>query len=647
MAGPAFINANDPNRSQGFSVAAGTMELEDTQVPALFEAMEQGDWLKAIRLLEAIGESESDALIRDPSGMLRPLSSLQSNVIAELPEEGRRTFRMMYDPIAEKDLADALALIDPGEQHVALTKLLDGYALCDAAALAADRLGDLQYERGHFNEAARSYAFAAQHPEGDVDDPLLLAKRLHALARGGEWDAFDEMAQYARFRRGESMVQLGGRDEPLNAIIDRLTRDRPETAVTPEPQDSALPFPRGAYPSAQFTLVEEHTVTQIGRAVAQRNVGISGNAVSRADAVAADGRLYTLALGQLNAIHPDTGETLWTHGNAEDLAQRITQQAHSITQGYYQTLHVEDDVLVVTAHDPNRLDIARLRVHDKATGEPLWNSMQMPGHHADDSFIGEPAVRDGVVYTVVLDRRGNNRMHLVAAGLRDGGAGWSVDLGQPPIDPNWGQPMGLAPRIAIGERHIVVLTNNGALIAVDPIRQEIAWALSYSILQSNPWGRGRGMPVMTGPPGGVAAQDGVVLSKDTHDNRLNAIREHDAARLWSVEVEHQSTLIHTDSRHAYLLGDQLVAIDIATGERVWWTDHHGDAGQSPSFTQTHALIAGPRRMCRIDLTTGKVDGYRDDIPAGSEGSPTLLLNRGVAIIRPTGITVYETEPGDE
>ena len=132
----------------------------------------------------------------------------------------------------------------------------------------------------------------------------------------------------------------------------------------------------------------------------------------------------------------------------------------------------------------------------------------------------------------------------------------------------------------------------------------------------------------------------------TTDNQLIALRESDTVRMWSAKIDPGATLVHTDSRHAYLLGDELVAIDLASGERAWWTSHHGSAGIAPAFTATHALIAGPRRTCRIDLATGKVDGYREDIPAGASGSPVILFNDGVAVVGPTGVRIYETDADD-
>lgn len=635
---------SDSMRADGFAVQAEVAELGDTQVPALFQAMQEEDWLAAIRLLETLGEDQSEVLIRDATGMLRPLSTLKVQVLAELPAEGRRTFRTMYAAASAKLLDEAMSAEDPAAQLALLTALVEDYALCEAAMHAADRLGDLHFERGHFGEAAQAYAFEAEHIDGDPDDPRLLAKRLHALARGGDWAGFDDLADYARFRRGDATVRLGGEDLTLDAVADKLASGRPEDGAAPVLGPATIAFPRGAYPSAQVTLLEERTIGQLQQAMSNRGVMVNAADLARPVVVAADGRAYAMALGQVTTLGPDTHETVWTQGNADEMAQRIVQQPHQLTQGYYQSLSVHDDVLVTTAHDPGRLDLARLQVLDKATGEVVWDTQTNGGAFTNQSYIGEPVARDGLLYTVAQDRRGGNELSLVVFSLRDGEVRWSVPLGRPAHDPNWGQPVDLAPRLAVGERYCMVLTNNGALIAIDPIRREVAWATSYGVLPS---GRMRGMMGQSGAPGGVAVRSGVVYSKDTRDDRLVAIRERDAVWLWSADVDPRATLVHTDARHAYVLGDELVAYDLETGERVWWTSHHGDSGRAPSFTDTHALIAGPDRMCRIDLTTGKVDGYREDIPAGSTGSPTVLLRGGVAVIGPTGLTIYATEAADE
>src|SRR5690606_19376884 len=77
---PFMEGGLDSTRSQGFTVAAGATEFQDTSAPALFTALQNEDWIAVVRLLETLGNDNGQALIRDPSGMLRPLSTLRRQV---------------------------------------------------------------------------------------------------------------------------------------------------------------------------------------------------------------------------------------------------------------------------------------------------------------------------------------------------------------------------------------------------------------------------------------------------------------------------------------------------------------------------------------------------------------------------------------
>lgn len=637
-----IVNPEDAGRESGFDVAAGVTELADTQAPAVFDAVDAGDWQAVIRLLETLDQGEQTTLIRDNSGMLRPLSTLKAQVMADLPPEGRRTFRMMYRPVAVKMLADAQGIADPAQQSLALAEVVERYGLCAAASEAAQQLGDLHFEGGRFNESARYYAFASEHPVGDPDDAQLIAKRLHAFARSGDWAGFDTLADYARFRRGGASVRVGGETVTVNALIDVLGTDRANGPAIPQHVGRPLGFPRGAYPSAEIQVLSPSIWKIVQHSMMNQRVAPSADELTRPVALMADGRLYTLALGQLTAHAPETGEPLWAAGNAEESARQVSNWSNQLAlSGIHQSLSLQGDTLLATAHDPQQMDMARLYAYDKATGDLRWSSQQV-AELMQVGFLGEPATRGRTTYAVTKERNGN-RLVLYALDLDDGSPQWSVQLGEAKPDPNWRQVIGLSPCVAVGERYIFVLTNNGALIAVDPVRQEVAWAMSYGILPASNPNTGQ---VSSVNPGGIAVQDGVVYSKDGRDDRLVAIRASDAVVQWTTQVDAGSTLVHSDRRHAYLLGDELVAYDLATGERVWWTSHHGRAGRAPAFTADYALIAGPHRMCRIDLTTGKVDGYREDIPAGSGGSEVIQLDRGIAVVGSTGLLIYDTQNDD-
>jgi len=131
-----------------------------------------------------------------------------------------------------------------------------------------------------------------------------------------------------------------------------------------------------------------------------------------------------------------------------------------------------------------------------------------------------------------------------------------------------------------------------------------------------------------------------VLSKDSRDDTLHCIREEDAARLWSATVDAHATIIHTDQRHVYLLGHELVAIDLETGQRVWWSPHHGPNARPPTFTDSQCLIAGPRRTCAIDLETGKVTDYNDNLPTSAGGNDVITSGDYTALIADTEIRIY-------
>jgi hypothetical protein len=76
--------------------------------------------------------------------------------------------------------------------------------------------------------------------------------------------------------------------------------------------------------------------------------------------------------------------------------------------------------------------------------------------------------------------------------------------------------------------------------------------------------------------------------------------------------------VHLDNEHIYVQGSELVALNRRTGERVWWTEHAGKTAGAPVFTDDACLIQGDLRLCRVNLRTGKLTHYREDIAEAAE-----------------------------
>jgi len=598
-------------RRDGVQVAAGGVAIEDTAAADALKHFQDKDWFKAIASIETLGESGDAQLVTDPTGVLRPVSSLRRSLLEALPEEGRQIFRQLNAAASQAKLDEALKLESVSEQGRALESVLSRYALCDAAATAASRLGDLRFEAGRFDEAVDLYRRAAEHPGSAVDDPRLMAKRLHALARAERWSGFDALAEYAAFRHPQATVQLGGEAVTLVQVLSSLTEfrnGRPADALMAGRRE----LPDATYPTFSIPLTDESTDRVLLAAAVQNNFGGRIDNLLHPTVVAGPGRFYALHLDSVTAFDAETGSELWQDGEARANAQRITGNFHYLQMDYQQHIVLHQDTLLVTNSDPENMNWSRLRVIDVKTGEVQWNSKSI-GAIQSYSFVGRPIVVGDQVMAVARENAGAE-LKLIGLSRANGGLAWQVALGTATPDPQWNQPVDISPRLVMGERYLMVLTNNGGVVAIDMDTKAIAWAFAFPVL---PTGRMRRGGFDLDAAGDIVAHRGIVYFKDTRDNNLHAIREYDATRLWSVPVDRDDTLVHSDDRRLYLLGEQLTAYDVQTGERQWWSPHAGEEAGRPLFTVNDALLFGQRRSCRIDLATGKVTDYRSDLSGGN------------------------------
>lgn len=635
---PIQVGISEDQRQliDGFTVASSGVSLQDTPAGAAIQSMQAGDWLKAIEAIESLSNADQ-RLVMDGDGVLRPLATLKSSLIASMPEEGRRTFRRLNNPAAQTLLAEALEQADPAERERALTALVNDYALCDASAKAADTLGDIRFEQGRFDEAASLYRFSAEHPEA-TGLPMLMAKRLIALSRAGLWNRFDALAEDARFRMGGSSVTLGGSAVRIDGLIKQLVSTREATDAPPRTHDGTLAMPTGK-PIFEKPIadVSPYQLKSLRMAAAQQNMaGVIDKLVAPV-VTSDDGRLFTLGLGSVARLDPQTGSDLWRQGDATAHLTALHQRMYQLQQGYEQALVIAGQTLLaVVPHEqyPNR---ANLLAYDAETGKELWDWRKVSREHRNMGVIGRPLVVEDRVY-IVAQQPQQTQAKLLVLTLANGTLVSQMDLGTAPQEQNLNSPADLSPRLAMGEGYLFVQTNNGALIAVDPSDMRVAWALTQRIRPS-----GMGLIRQNGvfvpelfakQTGTVFTRDGIVYAKDTRGDTVHAFREFDAAPLWKAQTDPDATIVHVDDRHVYVLGgkvdsddglsnkaQRLVALDLHTGKPVWGSRHAGAESGLPVFTDDACLIAGSNNLCRIDLATGKLTAYRSDLA----GAATLSV----------------------
>lgn len=610
---PDHEGEQDLTLEEGFSVASGGTNIQETPAGEALTQMYEGKWLEAIRSIESLDGSDP-RMITDASGISRPLSKLKPALLASMPEPGKVVFRRLNNPAAKTRLMHASEKVELDERAEAYEAIVRDYALCDASALAAERLGDIRFEQGRFSEAASLYSFTAEHPTGPPDQAMLMAKRLIATARAEAWQSFDGLVEYAAFRHGDSEVSLGGQQTTIQQLIADLSESRAAEPIDNTPfQKLALPGPGDV--SLDFKLFEPNQREALRTSANQNNLGGLVDQLT-APAAASDGSaLYTLANATVKRIDPVTGETMWQVGNPDEHHQALTQRAYQISRGYYQSLQVVGEHVLAVVPDNSEISRSSLLAIDQDTGKIRWTWNGQDRTSNRDSVVGEPLVYGDRLYFTSYSS--NQDLTLQVIDVNTGRSIGSSLLGKVFTGPNMSTPGELSPRLTMGNAHLLIQTNNGSLIAVEPDSRQVAWAFSEPIRQSAlaelNRGRGASSDSLAKHTGDVFAKRGIVVTKGTLGNIVHAFHEHNAALLWSAQTDDDATVVHIDDRHAYVLDEQLTAYDLKTGERVWWTPHAGKYSGDPVFTNDACLLAGDRRLCRIDLYTGKVTDYDESL----------------------------------
>lgn len=601
----------------GFSVAAGITPIEDTPAGQALRHINERRWVKAIQVIESL-DSKDPRMVQAGDGLIRPLASLKGSLLASLPEEGKRIFRKLNAPAAKTKLKRANDLPGIDDRAQAYTELINGYTLCDASAQAALALGDIRFEQGRFDDAATLYRFAGEHAKAPAADHEIIARRLAALCRAGDWQGFESLSQYALFRHASQQVVLGGQATTLGSLIDQLKemQGAAPTNTTHNNDTTQIALPASIEPMYELPHLDTKRRTLLEALAIKYNIHANLDPVLTPKIIADEqGWLYHLGLGVVTRVNPQTGSAVWQAGDEEEHAKALQDRMGRIRQGYHPSLIATNDRVIAAIPDHRRMNHSRLKCFDADTGAVQW---QWPNSkHTNTGTIGEPLVASRSIYAVCISPSQQNQLRLVELSLKTGQELRSVKLGTAQQDPNMGIVAECSPRLAMGESTLFVQTNNGAMIAIDPRTMTIAWAHVQKIAPA--------ALRASEHIGQVVAQSGIVVAKDTRTRYIHAFAEHNANPLWAAETDDDATIVHCDDERVYILGEELVAYDLQTGERVWWTPFHGKNAGKPVFAENSCIIAGSRWMSRIDLATGKLTDYNQDLTARAD--LTLAGNR--------------------
>jgi outer membrane protein assembly factor BamB len=188
-------------------------------------------WPQAVNeYLNLLRESAGDLMRVSPNHLLaaRKICELR---LASLPPEALAIYRQAVEGKAEKLLAQGMF------EEPTLSRVVEEAFCTKAAARALDRLGDLAFERGEFDEPRQWWsmlalpastpreAFMLVHPDSGLEPAYVRAKMILArIFQGDEASARAELRQFAALHESAS-GHLAGRDGVYTAILRDLLTD--------------------------------------------------------------------------------------------------------------------------------------------------------------------------------------------------------------------------------------------------------------------------------------------------------------------------------------------------------------------------------------------------------------------------------------
>jgi len=219
----AAQNAAEPeNAARG----AKLQMADRLQVQALTLARQlcqRGQYTEATRLLDGILAAEADYAFQPDIAvpLLRCLKPEAERMISELPPEGRDAYRLQFEVVSQRALAEAIKAGNVKGIAAVAERFFHTQAGAEATYLLAAHYRD----RGHplhaalFLERLRNRSHSA-----DRFEPALSLALATCLSRAGMPQAADEVLRKLRTRQPRVKVRVAGEDRELFAAADPSLR---------------------------------------------------------------------------------------------------------------------------------------------------------------------------------------------------------------------------------------------------------------------------------------------------------------------------------------------------------------------------------------------------------------------------------------
>lgn len=595
-------------------------------------------WERAFEALDTARKAPEGKLIASSDRFALPIEYRLRQMLIEMPPAGREAYRLFYDAQAKKLLDEATGDNELGN----LKQIVAGFFTTSVGDTAADRLGDLHFQRGELPAAADCWQTILRYsPDSQLPRLNLLMKAAIALARSGQWDAFAEIQRTVSERHAGETLVLGGNEVVAVEHLATLAKDAPAQAAAAELPDD-VDLAESIAPRWQFRFLTSEgaaSITQIGRNWGWGRMPISEIIPSIAHD---DARLYLNYIGQQGAVDLTNGKLLWRSGKFHDLPRLVQDKYYLFPEQFAVT--AGDGWLVSVFKKSEQFGnhgvpflLGRL---DAATGKAGWSSDNV-GALKTWSICGTPLVAGDRIYATGYQNNNNTELHLLAVGSNDGRVIWSTSLGTSQTDQSQMYYRRTAqPSILMHGDALYVDTQQGGLAAVGAAKGDLRWGFNYDAEAPSTqyWNNPNPGLETLGPP---LLHNGILYVKGMRSSRLCAIDLAAARLVWERPVSKSAVVLSIDGQRLLLGGDELSMLDLDTNRLAWVTRLPLATGWTrAAVTKNRVYQFTPRGIFVLDKQTGDRVTLARGADLDSLGGLVLFTPHGLVTVSNLAVTCY-------
>lgn len=347
--------------AQAMPLAAVNEEFQEWLAQA-DSLLANGNVTEAVRAYQALVVKGQRVVHQVAPGLFVSISKVASTRIGGLDAEAMTVYHRLYDAQAEQLYRQAVAEMD----RAVLRRVIAHYYHTSAGDRALDFLGSLQFDRGRYAQAARSWQRVLDRRSGTSLRPeLMLAKAAVAWHLAGVPSIRDKRIGELRTGYPEAVAMLAGREQNVLAFVLSSCRLPPPAPVVPVtrhwPGLGGVPDGLAVMEDCDVALAhgwrlpaKKEDVTKTPELASVVGLMVTGASSPAGWSVRGAGALKaTIDRGRISATLPDRRDTkrIWvpcvTHPVVAGSAVLVRSQEHVIAR-------------------------------DLLTGEEIWRSCRLP-----------------------------------------------------------------------------------------------------------------------------------------------------------------------------------------------------------------------------------------------------------------------------